>query len=102
MELRAFLASLPDDAARRAFAVDCGTSLGHLRNAISNPRKRLAPAVCVQIEQRSARQVRRQTLRPADWHLIWPELMGSEAALIVGPIHHPVMCKGGEGQRHAA
>lgn len=32
------------------------------------------------IENLTARAVRRWDLRPKDWHLIWPELIGSEGA----------------------
>jgi len=35
---------------------------------------------CVQIERATAGAVRRWDLRPDDWHLIWPELVGSEGA----------------------
>ena len=42
---------------------------------------RPAPAEqCVAIERACELQVRRWHLRPADWHRIWPELIGAEGA----------------------
>lgn len=38
-----------------------------------------SPKLCVQIEQVTEGVVRRWHLRP-DWHLIWPELIGTEGA----------------------
>ena len=35
---------------------------------------------CVLIEQRTEGAVRRWDLRPTDWWLIWPELIGTEGA----------------------
>lgn len=32
------------------------------------------------IEAATGRAVRRWEMRPADWHLIWPELIGTEGA----------------------
>lgn len=90
--LKSYLASLPDDAARRAFAASCGTSLGHLRNCIYAPDKQLAPATCVLVERHSGGKVRRWHLR-TDWREIWPELVSHPEApdpAIVGPLHHLV------------
>ena len=87
--LKAFLASLPDDAARREWAKSCETSLGHLRNCIYAP-KPIAAETCVLIEHNSAGRVRRWHLRPADWHRIWPELIGAQGAPIVGPENQSV------------
>jgi DNA-binding transcriptional regulator YdaS (Cro superfamily) len=39
-----------------------------------------SPENCVSIEQATSGQVRRWDLRPDDWHLIWPELIGTEGA----------------------
>lgn len=115
--LKSYLASLPDDAARKAFAMSCGTSLGHLRNCIYAPDKQLAPAACVLVERNSGRLVRRWHLRD-DWREIWPELESHPDAPdrpIVGAIHHSVTAEAAdprhvigtpaaqlEGQRHAA
>ena len=35
---------------------------------------------CVAIERNNDRGVKRWHLRPADWHLIWPELIGAPGA----------------------
>ncbi len=35
---------------------------------------------CVLIEQKTEGAVRRWDLRPDDWHLIWPELVGATDA----------------------
>lgn len=38
------------------------------------------PEYCVAIERATDGKVRRWDLRPEDWHLIWPELIGSDGA----------------------
>jgi len=35
---------------------------------------------CASIERATAGDVRRWDLRPDDWHLIWPELVGTEGS----------------------
>lgn len=35
---------------------------------------------CVEIERATAGEVMRWDLRPKDWHLVWPELIGTEGA----------------------
>lgn len=35
---------------------------------------------CVDIERATDRAVMRWDLRPNDWHLVWPELVGAEGA----------------------
>jgi len=87
--LKSYLSSLPDDAARREWAVSCGTSLGHLRNCIYAP-KPPAPETCVLIERNSGGRVRRWHTRPADWSRIWPELIGAHEAPIVDDHHQTV------------
>jgi hypothetical protein len=77
--LKTFLKSLGDDEARERFAKECGTSLGHMRNASYGMRP-LAPDVCVRAERISEKAIRRWHLRPSDWHEIWPELIGAEGA----------------------
>ena len=39
-----------------------------------------SPENCVSIEQATGGNVRRWDLRPSDWWLIWPELIGAEGA----------------------
>lgn len=80
MLLKDHLRSLPDEDAREAFAVRCGTSIGHMRNTIYDKKKALAPASCVAVERESCGAVRRWDMRPDDWHLIWPELVGADGA----------------------
>lgn len=86
--LKAFLASLPGGSARRSFAQNCGTSLGHLRNCISSG-KPIAEKTCVLIEQHSAQRVMRWHLRD-DWREIWPELVTRSDAPIVADQHQTV------------
>lgn len=38
------------------------------------------PENCVAMEQVTNGAIRRWDLRPNDWHLIWPELIGNEGA----------------------
>lgn len=35
---------------------------------------------CTEIERATGMAVRRWDLRPADWHLVWPELIDTEGA----------------------
>lgn len=41
---------------------------------------------CVDIERATSREVMRWDLRPADWHRIWPELIGQEGAPAVAAL----------------
>lgn len=79
MDLKSYVKSLADEAAREAFGIRVGSTIGHLRN-IANGYKPCAPALAVAIEQDSKTEVRRWDLRPDDWHRIWPELIGAEGA----------------------
>ncbi len=91
MSLKAFLASLPCEESRRAFAAACETSVGHLRNCMYQG-KALAPASSVLAETHSGGQVRRWHCRPNDWHRIWPELIGQPGApAIVAPVNQLVI-----------
>jgi DNA-binding transcriptional regulator YdaS (Cro superfamily) len=42
--------------------------------------RRAGPANCVAIEDATNGAVMRWDLRPEDWHLIWPELVGRKGA----------------------
>ncbi|MEY2688773.1 MAG: hypothetical protein RL375_2971 [Pseudomonadota bacterium] len=64
---------------RAAFALHCGTTLAHLNNVQYGLRTASA-ALTKQIAIRTGNEVREWELRPADWHLIWPELIGAEGA----------------------
>lgn len=39
-----------------------------------------SPELCVVIERETGCRVRRWAMRPRDWHLIWPELIGAVGA----------------------
>jgi DNA-binding transcriptional regulator YdaS (Cro superfamily) len=39
-----------------------------------------SPELCVRIENATYQQVKRWDLRPADWDLIWPELITAQGA----------------------
>ena len=43
-------------------------------------RKDMKPAEAVRIERESEQRLRRWQLRQSDWHLIWPDLIGTEGA----------------------
>jgi DNA-binding transcriptional regulator YdaS (Cro superfamily) len=73
VDLKTFMAGLADNAAREAFAKDCGTTLGHLKNVMYG-YKPCGPELAVSIERESGRAVTRRELRPEDWERIWPEL----------------------------
>ncbi|EWS53318.1 YdaS family helix-turn-helix protein [Methylibium sp. T29] len=79
MDLKSYLKSLGDEEARDAFAASVETSAGHLRN-VANGYRSCAPELAVHIDRESGLVVRRWDLRPDDWHLIWPELIGADGA----------------------
>lgn len=66
-------------AERVELATRCGTTPAHLRNVRYGTRT-CSPALAVCIERETAGHVRRWTLRPGDWWLIWPELIGAKGA----------------------
>jgi Putative antitoxin of bacterial toxin-antitoxin system, YdaS/YdaT len=76
MDLKTFLKSLPDEDARKDFAIKCDTALGHLRN-IGYGLRTCAPALAVAIERESTGQVTRRDLCPDDWQKVWPELQSA-------------------------
>lgn len=63
----------------RSLAEQSQTSIGHLNN-VAYGHATANAALARRIEELSNRQVRRWTLRPDDWHLIWPELVDAEGA----------------------
>jgi DNA-binding transcriptional regulator YdaS (Cro superfamily) len=79
MDLKTFLKSLPDRPTREAFAARVESTLGHLNN-VALGYKPCAPILATAIELDTERKVRRWELRPTDWHLIWPELIGAAGA----------------------
>lgn len=65
-KLKHFLKSMPPDE-RARFCVDCGTTEGYLRKAISQNQK-LGPNLCIEIEKASGRKVTCEDLRDdCDW-----------------------------------
>lgn len=73
MQLKPYLKSLPDAAAREAFAGRCDTTIGHLQN-VANGHKPCGTELAVAIEIQSKREVTRQELCPETWPKRWPEL----------------------------
>lgn len=73
MKLSAYLRPL-DTTARTAFACAVGTTYLHLRNVAFSGKSCGVP-LAVAIERETKGAVRRWDLRPADWHLIWPDLL---------------------------
>lgn len=59
---------------RAEFALKVGTTLGHLNNVAYGQRTASA-ALARAIADGSNREVPEWETRPADWHLIWPELV---------------------------
>lgn len=64
---------------RRAIADRLKISDAYLYQCLTG-RKAMKPEEAVRIERESGMQVRRWHLRPADWHRIWPELIGIDGA----------------------
>ncbi len=64
---------------RDAFAVLCGTTLGHITN-IAYGMKSCGPELAVNIERESGGAVTRRELRPRDWARIWPEIADRDSA----------------------
>lgn len=60
------------------FATRCGSSVGYFVVSISR-RQNFKAGLCVLIERESGGAVSRKNLRPADWHLVWPELVSESA-----------------------
>ncbi|MGY2199055.1 hypothetical protein [Pseudomonas gingeri] len=67
-QLLEWLKSASDDAVERT-----GTSRGYLKQ-IAYGNKQASAALAVSLERESEGALSRQSLRPTDWNLIWPEL----------------------------
>lgn len=78
MDLKSFISGKAGSD-RSEFAQRCGTTRGVLQNIMYGLRP-CNPELAVLIERESAGDVRRWDLRPKDWWLIWPELIGSPGA----------------------
>lgn len=80
MNLRPYLDTLPRGAIT-AFAAQAGISVIYLMQLAARQDGREAgPELAVRIEQETGGAVRRWDLRPSDWWLIWPELIGVDGA----------------------
>lgn len=80
MDLRSYTSALPSGGVKH-FARRLG--IGHVYLSMLSGRqdgRQPSPILCVAIERESGQQVRRWDLRPSDWHLIWPELVGASGA----------------------
>lgn len=56
-------------------------AIGATVQTVSNWKTRGVPVdQCAAVELASGGKVKRWDLRPADWHRIWPELVGAEGA----------------------
>lgn len=88
MKLRAYLDSLPRGGVA-AFASTLNISTVYLQQVAAGQKsgegekekpREASPELCVRIEKATYGKVMRWDLRPKDWHLIWPELIGAEGA----------------------
>ena len=73
MELKTHFFGLSKEG-RTAFAMACGTSVGHMRN-VAYGYKQPAAELAVAIERESGKRVTRQGLYPDSYGSIWPELV---------------------------
>jgi DNA-binding transcriptional regulator YdaS (Cro superfamily) len=53
---------------------------------IANKRREMPVEYGARIEVATGHHVRRWDLRPDDWHLIWPELVGTEGAPVIAAV----------------
>lgn len=67
-------------ADRQRLAEKVRISPATLYQALNSKGSALSPLECVRIERDSGLELRRWHLRPVDWHLIWPELIGAQGA----------------------
>jgi DNA-binding transcriptional regulator YdaS (Cro superfamily) len=76
MDLSTYLAQERGRTQRLAEALGVSPSLVTQWNG----GKPVSAERCPEIELATAGAVRRWDLRPGDWHLVWPELVGAEGA----------------------
>lgn len=73
--------SLQSEVNNRGGAVKVAAALGISVQRLCNWMDRGVPLeMCAAVEMALGGAVRRWDLRPHDWHLIWPELIGAEGA----------------------
>lgn len=65
---------------RKRIADRVGVHEASLYQALTGKGSGFSPAECVRIERESEGELRRWDLRPSDWSLIWPELVGADGA----------------------
>jgi DNA-binding transcriptional regulator YdaS (Cro superfamily) len=65
---------------RRRLAAKAGVHEASLYQAMTGKGRGFSPAECVRIERDTDFELRRWDLRPKDWHLNWPELIGTDGA----------------------
>lgn len=81
MQLNTWLKAQPGRIARLARAIGCTPSfISQIRAGPGASRRPVPAALCPRIEVETSFEVRRWEMRPDDWHLIWPELVGTEGA----------------------
>jgi DNA-binding transcriptional regulator YdaS (Cro superfamily) len=68
----------PDD--RRRIADKVGVNAATLYQAMTGKGAGFSPAECIRIERESDNELRVWDLRPKDWYLIWPMLIGKKGA----------------------
>ncbi|WP_347558541.1 YdaS family helix-turn-helix protein [Robbsia sp. KACC 23696] len=78
MDIKTYLAQGGRGAASK-LAAALGVSPSYL-SQMSGGQASISPERCVAFESATQGAIKRQDLRPNDWHLIWPELAGQEPA----------------------
>lgn len=80
VDLASYVSALPRGGVSE-FAARVRVSRVYLSQLAAGQGGRVpSPELCVVIERESGRKVMRWALRPLDWHLIWPELIGAAGA----------------------
>lgn len=80
MDLRSYTSGLPRGGVAELAGRLSISSIYLAQIGASNNTREASPELCVRIEAETGRAVRRWDLRPTDWHLIWPELIGADGA----------------------
>lgn len=82
-DLKTYTKGLPRGGVS-ALARQLGISTVYLAQLSARQDNREAkPELCVDIERETGGKVRRWSLRPNDWHRIWPELIGQPGAPVI-------------------
>lgn len=84
---------------REIFAVQVGSSRGHLQN-IAYGFRECSPILAVAIERVTNGMVRRQGFFPSTWQAIWPELVGQQEASTAIVLPDDALGYVGEGVAH--